>query len=176
MSENNNAARDQILSQLPRSDAKRPPIWDEAESGPDHLQIFADRFTALGGQIRELADLSEVGLVYVDGDLDIEVNEKTNDVWSCETGITRAEFGIAETGSVVVSSGPTHLRLASLAPPRHVVILRRSDIVPDLATAFARMPDRNVAIITGPSRTADIEGVLVRGVHGPREIWVVFVD
>jgi L-lactate dehydrogenase complex protein LldG len=96
-------------------------------------------------------------------------------------GLTGADAGLAESGSIVVASGPGRGRLASLLVPVHIAVLRRdrmvfalSDLVrlrPDLAA----MPGSNLVCITGPSRTADIEMTLSRGVHGPREIHVILV-
>jgi L-lactate dehydrogenase complex protein LldG len=96
-------------------------------------------------------------------------------------GLTGADAGLAESGSIVLASGPGRGRLASLIVPVHIAVLRRdrmvfalSDLVrlrPDLAA----MPGSNLVCITGPSRTADIEMTLSRGVHGPREIHVILV-
>ena len=96
-------------------------------------------------------------------------------------GLTGADAGLAESGSLVLSSGPGRGRLASLLVPVHIAVLRRdrmvfalSDLVrlrPDLAA----MPGSNLVCITGPSRTADIEMTLSRGVHGPREIHVILI-
>jgi L-lactate dehydrogenase complex protein LldG len=96
-------------------------------------------------------------------------------------GLTGADAGLAETGSVVLASGPGRGRLASLLPPIHVALLRRSDLVVSLPDLMAQRPElvtsgANFVCITGPSRTADIEHVLARGVHGPGQIHVVLVD
>lgn len=97
--------------------------------------------------------------------------ETTEDVWQADMGITLADFAIAETGSIVLSAGNNRARLASLTPPTHIVLVK--EIVATLEEAFARITDRTSVIITGTSRTADIEGVLVRGVHGPKELIVI---
>lgn len=96
-------------------------------------------------------------------------------------GLTGADAALAETGSVVVASGPGRGRLASLLPRVHVAIVRRSAIVESLPVLIARRPEivtssANFVCITGPSRTADIEHVLARGVHGPGEIHAVLID
>ena len=95
-------------------------------------------------------------------------------------GVTGALAGIAESGTLVVVSGPGRPRLASLLPPVHVAILRADRLyasLPDLLAAHPRLPDEgsNLVLITGPSRTADIEMTLTRGVHGPGEVHVVLV-
>jgi L-lactate dehydrogenase complex protein LldG len=97
-------------------------------------------------------------------------------------GITGALAGLADTGSIVVASGPGQARSCSLLPPVHLALLRVSNLYPDLPTWMAQqgaglLPSAaNLVIITGPSRTADIELALVLGVHGPREIHVILVD
>jgi L-lactate dehydrogenase complex protein LldG len=70
-----------------------------------------------------------------------------------------------------VSAANGRSRLASLAPPVHIALVE--DIVGTLDEAIARIDGRTHVVITGTSRTADIEGVLVRGVHGPRKLFVV---
>lgn len=97
-------------------------------------------------------------------------------------GITGALAGLADTGSIIVASGPGRARSASLLPPIHLALLRVSQLYPDLPTWMAEQGGKllpstaNLVIITGPSRTADIELTLVMGVHGPREIHVILVD
>lgn len=83
-------------------------------------------------------------------------------------GITRAEAAVAETGTIVIKDRQTSNRLAALAPWVHVACIRRNEIWRDLPTAVARLDDDpNVVWITGPSKTADVEGILIEGVHGP---------
>lgn len=83
-------------------------------------------------------------------------------------GITEAAFGIAETGTVVLTDGCTPDRLAALAPWIHIAVLRKDALRATLADALASLPyDPCVVFVTGPSKTADIEGILVKGVHGP---------
>jgi len=93
-------------------------------------------------------------------------------------GVTGCHAAIAETGSLVVLSGPGTPRAASLLPPAHVCVVRRADLVATMGTFFR---ERAAAIagaacctfITGPSRTADIELTLTLGVHGPGRVTVV---
>lgn len=83
-------------------------------------------------------------------------------------GITRARGAIAETGTLIVTDGQTSSRLGALAPWVHVACLRTDDIFRDTAEAAAALgDDPNVIWITGPSKTADVEGILIEGVHGP---------
>jgi L-lactate dehydrogenase complex protein LldG len=85
-------------------------------------------------------------------------------------GITRARAAIAETGSLILDDATTSFRLAALAPWIHVAVVTRDSILPDVAGAIAALgDDPNVIWCTGPSKTADVEGILIEGVHGPGE-------
>jgi L-lactate dehydrogenase complex protein LldG len=93
-------------------------------------------------------------------------------------GITGAFAGIAESGTIAVVSGAGRSRLASLLTPVHIAVLRADCMYPTLTAFLAAHADiaeqgSNLVLITGPSRTADIEMTLTRGVHGPGEIHVV---
>jgi L-lactate dehydrogenase complex protein LldG len=83
-------------------------------------------------------------------------------------GITRAAGAVAETGTIILKDASTSSRLGALAPWVHVAVVRRGDIMQDLAQAVSVLgDDPNVIWCTGSSSTADIEGILIRGVHGP---------
>jgi L-lactate dehydrogenase complex protein LldG len=93
--------------------------------------------------------------------------------------ITLAEVLVAQTGSVMVSSACGE-RGASIVAPVHVVVAKASQLAPTLDEAFARIRERETAaknsylcLITGSSRTADIEKILVMGAHGPRRLVVI---
>ena len=90
--------------------------------------------------------------------------------------VSRATFGLADTGSVVLASGPNEPRARHLLPEAHISLLAEERILPGLAELFASVGDSlpsALAIVTGPSRSADIEQRLVVGLHGPREVHVV---
>ena len=92
--------------------------------------------------------------------------------------VSLALFGIAETGSLVLHSGPHTPVLLSFLPLHHVVALRAAAILPyldDYATRAAPAP-RNANLITGASGTTDIEGSYVRGAHGPGYLHVVVIE
>lgn len=101
-----------------------------------------------------------------------------------EVGLTGADYAVAESGSLVLMSGPGRGRLVSCVPLVHVAILRPGHLVASLEevgvllealhrrAAPADSPS-SVTFITGPSRTADIELSLTRGVHGPKELHVI---
>lgn len=107
--------------------------------------------------------------------------EHRRELASAALGLTGADAALAQTGSLVLASGRGRGRLASLLPPVHVALVRREALIGSLPELIASRPDlvtrgANFVCITGPSRTADIEHVLARGVHGPRDVHVVFVD
>lgn len=85
-------------------------------------------------------------------------------------GITRATGAIAESGSLILDDDSTSDRLAALSPWTHVAVLEESSIhrtIPDAVSALGEAP--NIIWATGPSKTADVEGILIEGVHGPGE-------
>jgi L-lactate dehydrogenase complex protein LldG len=95
-----------------------------------------------------------------------------------EIGITGADYALADTGTLVLFSTAEEARMVSLLPPLHIAVIRRERILTGLDELFDTVPlpsDRSssMVFITGPSRTADIEQILVRGVHGPGEIHAV---
>jgi L-lactate dehydrogenase complex protein LldG len=95
-------------------------------------------------------------------------------------GLTGAHAALADTGSIVVVSGPGRGRIASLLPPTHIAVIRAEQLYPSLGPFLAASPDvvevgANTVVITGPSRTGDIEGTLVLGVHGPGDLHVVLI-
>lgn len=95
-------------------------------------------------------------------------------------GVTGADAALADTGSVGLVHGKGRARLVSLLPPVHVALVSVERLHATLGALFAAEPDMlrtaaNVVFVTGPSRTADIEMTLTRGVHGPRIVHVVFV-
>ena len=100
------------------------------------------------------------------------------------TSVTGAFAGIAETGTVMMASGPEAPITLNFLPENHVVVLRASQVVGSYEDAFqrlravagqGRMP-RAVNMITGPSRTGDIEQTILLGAHGPRRLHVLLVD
>ncbi len=119
-----------------------------------------------------VAQLESAGLTFIDPD-------DSDAAFDAEVGITGARLAVAETGSLALDSGPVQRRMASLAVSIHIAILRTDQIVADLidwAEAIGSQPPANTVLITGPSKTADIELVLVTGVHGPKEVHVVLLE
>ncbi len=96
-------------------------------------------------------------------------------------GITSVDYALAETGTMVMIASPMEARVISLLPPAHVAIFSKSRILVGLDELLTILPQpaeqtSSMVMITGPSRTADIEQILVRGVHGPGDVYAVIVD
>lgn len=101
-------------------------------------------------------------------DFKVETTYDRTRVDDYDFGITAATGAIAETGTLVLTDAGTSSRLAALAPWVHVAVLRREQIHADISAALAALPaDPNIIWVTGPSKTADVEGILIEGVHGP---------
>ena len=99
---------------------------------------------------------------------------------SAGVGITSADYALADTGTLVMLSSPEEARMISLLPPAHIAVVPCNRILSGLDELFSILPapaavSSSMVLITGPSRTADIEQILVRGVHGPGEITVVLL-
>lgn len=93
-----------------------------------------------------------------------------------DAGISSAQAALAETGTVIVDSADGRSRLVTLLPPVHIVLLPASRLTSDVFTWTAARSDSlpaNVTLISGPSKTADIEQTLAVGVHGPRRLMVI---
>jgi L-lactate dehydrogenase complex protein LldF len=155
---------------------------------------FAEELNTLGGyvyltskedfpaRLEEFLKSKRVDQVLVDDDgarfvTGLSVIRKPDP--SIRVGVTGAVAGIAETGSLLLTSGAGETLKASLLPEVHVVVMKSTKILPTLADALARPEVRAASagvIITGPSRTADIEMTLTIGVHGPGELHVFLID
>ncbi len=99
---------------------------------------------------------------------------------SADVGITGADYALADTGSLVTLSAPGEARLISLLLPVHIALVPKQRLLTGLDELFTLLPDpaaqtSSMVIITGPSRTADIEQILVKGVHGPRMVHAILV-
>ena len=98
-----------------------------------------------------------------------------------QVGVTGAVCGIAETGTLMMASGPEHPTTLNFMPETHVVVVRADQMVGayeegfDLLRAKGEMLPRTVNLITGPSRTGDIEQKIELGAHGPRRLHIVIV-
>ena len=105
-----------------------------------------------------------------------------DDLESCDAALTECEALVAQTGSVLVSASSAGGRALSVLPPHHVVLARRSQMLPDLGAALERMREKFkdkfpsfLSFISGPSRTGDIERALVLGAHGPKKLTILLL-
>ncbi|MEA3208797.1 MAG: L-lactate dehydrogenase complex protein LldG [Chthoniobacter sp.] len=102
---------------------------------------------------------------------------------ACEAGLTECESLVAQTGSVCVTARSSGGRTLSVLPHHHIVLARKEQLVSDLAEAYERLAQKYggtdypsfVGFISGPSRTGDIERILVLGAHGPKRLTVLLV-
>jgi L-lactate dehydrogenase complex protein LldG len=144
---------------------------------------------ALGVDLRQ--SLGREGLavtVAPDADPDAEARERHRDAAArAEIGVTGVDWALAETGTLVLVSGRGRPRTTSLLPATHVAVFGRDRLVESLeqvgivlealhADPARTMSGAVINFITGPSRTADIELTLTRGVHGPKEVHAIFVE
>ena len=118
----------------------------------------------------------DLGLLRVDGGYD------KNALEACDAGLTECESLVAQTGSVCVTSRSSGGRALSVLPPHHVVIACRSQLVSDLSAAYEHLAEKYganypsfISFISGPSRTGDIERILVLGAHGPKKLTVLLL-
>ena len=112
----------------------------------------------------------------------VEAGYDKRELEACDAGCTECESLVAQTGSVCVTSPSSGGRALSVLPPHHVVIARRGQIVADLTAAYELLAAKYrgtypsfISFITGPSRTGDIERILVLGAHGPKKLTVLLV-
>jgi L-lactate dehydrogenase complex protein LldG len=178
---------------------------EDFESHAERVSAFCRRLTAADGHVRMVADeeqaaaalreivekagaakiaLSDAPLVQrLAGALDsvdlVEASDRAG-LLEADLGVSGAQHAIAETGTLVLETRREQNRLVSLLPPLHVAVLHADNLLATLGDALAAVSkeglSRGVTFITGPSRTADIELVLVVGVHGPRELHVILID
>lgn len=116
-----------------------------------------------------------LGLPVLKTDSSFDVNE----LETCDAGITECDALVAQTGSVLVTNRSAGGRALSVLPPHHVVLARRDQLLRDLPAAFQLLKAKYggnypsmMSFITGPSRTGDIERILVLGAHGPRKLTI----
>lgn len=102
---------------------------------------------------------------------------------ACDAGVTGCDALVAQTGSILLSTRSAGGRALSVLPPHHVAIATRDQLIADLPAAFALLRERYAAnwpsfmtLVTGPSRTGDIERILVLGAHGPKRLTVILIE
>jgi L-lactate dehydrogenase complex protein LldG len=116
------------------------------------------------------------------GTLVVDQGYEKNALEACDAGLTECEALVAQMGSVCVTARSAGGRALSVLPPHHIVIARREQFLPDLSAAYELLARKYgqrypsfISFITGPSRTGDIERILVLGAHGPKRLTVLVV-
>ena len=207
--------RDRPAAQSPAEGARVPGTPSGLDSPAARLERFRSVLERVGGQVSVVSDAdaaaAELERIVIElGAREVAISDAplvcaaaarlpgdvaVFDGWldrarlaGCDLGLTSAQWGVAETGTLVLDSGRERHRLVSLVPPVHVAILESDVILSALGEALAAQhpnpPDAGggappayaLTLITGPSRTADIELTLVVGVHGPKELRVIVID
>jgi L-lactate dehydrogenase complex protein LldG len=122
-------------------------------------------------------------LIRLLSDHQVPVKSEEGDFLDQKAGITRCEYLIARFGSVMVSSALNAGRRMFIYPETHIIIAKASQVVTDIKDALTGIKNKyknqlpsQITVITGPSRTADIEKTLVMGAHGPKELYVFLID
>jgi L-lactate dehydrogenase complex protein LldG len=192
-----NIARENILRRVReslRAPAHRP--LPATAAGPVFAPVaglearFREEFLALKGEVLGNASalrefLAGFERIATDqGDLAGQLVGAGNaEPRQADLGVTGCECLVAQTGSIVVTARAAGGRAVSVLPPVHLVLARRLQIVPDLDWAIKLLTDRYhgrwpsaLSVITGPSRTADIEKILVLGAHGPKRLVLYFAE
>lgn len=171
---------------------------DEFTAAGGHVHLVPDRATAVG-RVVELARAQEARYILLGhgplldsldlaGPLeaagatvrlvrDTPPDDGRDPFFAADLGVSGVAHLIAETGSLVMMTGPDEPRSLSLLPPIHIAVAERCQILPDLFDLFdatTEMP-ACLTLITGPSKTGDIELRLVTGVHGPGTVHVVLI-
>jgi L-lactate dehydrogenase complex protein LldG len=155
------------------------------DSQADCLELLVElrdreKWKKIGVHKGELTSLvcSKLGLPVCSTDNGYDVA----DLESCNAGFTECDALVAQTGSVLLTSRSAGGRALSVLPPHHVVLARREQLVRDLPDAFDLLKKKYAAnypsfisFITGPSRTGDIERILVLGAHGPKKLTICCV-
>jgi L-lactate utilization protein LutC len=172
--------RELILSAMPQGSGLNAPEFNAAEhlEVRDPFNLFCSNFVALGGKIATPEDLERLKTrkKWVDPDAAKILGQTTDaeNIWDTEVGFAVAQAGIAETGTLLFTPSKGVNRMTTLAPPVCFAFLPKTAIISYLADALIAIANHqgNAVMVSGPSRTADIEGVLVRGVHGPGELYL----
>ena len=140
----------------------------------------AENWKHIASHQGELTDLISAapGLAICFTDKNYDVHE----LEACDAGISECDALIAQTGTVLVTNRSAGGRALSSVPPHHVVLARREQLVADLPAAFELLKQKYAAnypsmisFITGPSRTGDIERILVLGAHGPKRLTIFLI-
>lgn len=127
-------------------------------------------------------EVEGLGAMCKENGIELLVPPYRNHLTRIHTALTAADWGVAETGTLVINSSSEDLRIATMLSETHVAFLPQSAIWPDMDSladhidTMLKGPASYLAFISGPSRTADIERVLSIGVHGPKELHILLME
>ncbi|MFJ5926395.1 lactate utilization protein C [Kitasatospora sp. NPDC092948] len=181
----------------PRQYLRHAPGLDRADR-PAVLDLFAERLNEYGAAVLRADDAGAAVARALDGARSVVVPAGLPDAWTADwTGdirpdrppldtarldatdavLTACTAAVAESGTLILDGGPGQgRRAATLLPDLHVCVVRAAQVHSALPGALAALdPARPLTFISGPSATADIEMIRVRGVHGPRRLSVVLL-
>ena len=182
-----NTRKDQIALFAKQSEALRTEFCEcaSAAAAAKHIAALAKKshWKTIALHTGELTDAIAEKLPDTLTLLRINHGYKKEDLEACDAGLTECESLIAQTGSVCVTGRSSGGRALSVLPPHHIVIAHAEQLLPDLPAAYealARKCPRQecpgfMSFITGPSRTGDIERILVLGAHGPKKLTVLLI-
>lgn len=159
--------------------AGKPVVVDSRDAAREYVERTVAGRMAVASNAPFLAECGITGLAGVEsGFTDAAAMRPVCS--EAAVGISSADYVLADTGTLVMLSSREEARLVSLLPPVHVAVIPASRILANLDELVSILPKpaeqtSSMVLITGPSRTADIEQILVRGVHGPGEIHAVIV-
>ncbi len=188
-----------------RRDEPLPPPWQSRRDFPDLAARFVQALTAVKGEVHQVDSLAaaydqanqllrqmEAEKVVLNDERPLHNLPRLPHITyhqvgqddaalrdfcaSADAGLTCADAALAETGTIIVTSGPGKSRLVSLLPPVHMALVSTAVLTTDLFTwtaSFNRQLPANLNFISGPSKTADIEQTMAVGVHGPKRFIVV---
>lgn len=181
---------DEIISVLPNELSLAETFRENLLSIGANCEIVKDKENA-AALIQQIIDQKNLKKIAVsDAEIVSEItnlleveedflkNSEKEILFETDLGITSAQFGIAETGTLVIESDKEFNRLTSLVPPIHVCVLETEKIRQTLGEVLSELEkdlSRSITFITGQSRTSDIELTLALGVHGPGELFVILV-
>jgi L-lactate dehydrogenase complex protein LldG len=143
-----------LFDLIQRYAVKRAAIWSDAKTNQYQLK----------------EKLTRLGIEVVPGDAD------KNALASCDLGITTVDYAIPNTGTIGLLSSPEKPKAVSLLPRVHLAIMTSADLRPNLTAVLKEVKgSRYLILISGPSRTSDIELILTLGVHGPKNlvVWII---
>lgn len=168
----------QFLAALESLNA-RTFVAPDREQAAEYVGSLIDGKRAVASNAPLLEELGVRELPGVQSGID-DLATLRREAAACDIGITSADYALADTGTLVMLSSREEARLISLLPPVHLAVVPRERLLSGLDELFSLVPEpakvtSSLVLITGPSRTADIEQILVRGVHGPGEIHVVLL-